>query len=117
MLAFIGIHWVGIPWKSYSLRKLMVLGVLKDQKVGKAVIMSMKYLCTILAPYELKNAMQTIHMLEGMLVVSVSQQLLNIAKVSLNSKVTLESNLPIHIYICMHTYKCTVPLMFLLFPC
>jgi hypothetical protein len=80
----------------------MVLGVLKDQKDGKAIIMSMKYLCTILAPYELRNAMQMIHMLEGMLVVSVSQQLLNIAKVSLNSKVTLDYNLPIHIYICMY---------------
>jgi hypothetical protein len=52
----------------------MVFGVLKDQKDGKAVIMSMKYLYTILAPCELKNAMQMIHMLEGMLVISVSQQ-------------------------------------------
>jgi hypothetical protein len=100
MLAFIGIHQVGIPWKLSSLRRLMVLGVLKDQKDGKAVIMSMKYLCTILAPCELRNAMQMIHMLEGMLVVSVSQQLLILLR-CLHSKVTLDYNLPILIYICV----------------
>ena len=34
-----------------------MFGVLKDQKDGKAVIMSMKYLFIILAPCELKNVM------------------------------------------------------------
>ena len=57
MLAFIGILLVGILWKLSSLRRLMVFGVLKDQKDGKAVIMSMKYLFIILAPCELKNVM------------------------------------------------------------
>ena len=57
MLAFIGIQLVGILWKLSSLRRLMVFGVLKDQKDGKAVIMSMKYLFIILAPCKLKNVM------------------------------------------------------------
>lgn len=61
-----------IPKKLSGLRRIMVFGVLKDQKVGKAAIMCMKYLSTILAPRKLKNAMQMIHMLEGMLVVSCS---------------------------------------------
>jgi hypothetical protein len=47
----------------------MEFGVLKDQKTGKVVIMCMKCLSTILALYTLKNAMQMIHMLEGMLAV------------------------------------------------
>lgn len=34
-----------------------MFGVLKDQKDGKAVIMSMKYLYIILAPCELINVM------------------------------------------------------------
>ena len=38
-------------------------------------------------------------MLEGMLVVSISQQLLNMAKVSLHSKVKLDYHLTIHVYI------------------
>lgn len=57
-----------------------MFGVLKDQKDGKAVTMSMKCLYTILAPCELKNAMQMIHMREGMLVVSVTLQLLKFAR-------------------------------------
>ena len=57
MLAFIGILLVGILWKLSSLRRLMVFGVLKDQKDGKVVIMSMKYLYIILAPCELINVM------------------------------------------------------------
>ena len=57
MLAFIGIQLVGILWKLSSLRRLMVFGVLEDQKDGKAVIMSMKYLYIILAPCELINVM------------------------------------------------------------
>lgn len=40
-----------------------------------------------------------IRMLEGMLVVSISQQLLNMAKVSLHSKVKLVYHLPIHVYV------------------
>ena len=38
-------------------------------------------------------------MLEGMLVVSISQQLLTMAKVSLHSKVKLDYHLTIHVYI------------------
>ena len=38
-------------------------------------------------------------MLEGMLVVSISQQLLNMGKVSPHSKVKLDYHLPIHVYI------------------
>ena len=38
-------------------------------------------------------------MLEGLLVVSISQQLLNMAKVSLHSKAKLDYHLPIHVYI------------------
>lgn len=64
-----------IPYKLCSLRKLMAFGVLEDQKVGKAATMSMKCLYTTLAPYKSKSAMQTIHMLEGMLVGSFSEQL------------------------------------------
>lgn len=45
----------------------MVFGELKDQKVGRAVTMFMKYVYTTLALYGLKSAMQMIHMLEGML--------------------------------------------------
>lgn len=51
----------------------MVFGVLKDPKVGMVAIMCMKYLFTILALCKLKNAMQMIHMLEGMLVESYSK--------------------------------------------
>ena len=39
-----------------------------------------------------------IRMLEGMPVVSISQQLLNMAKVFLHSKVKLDYHLPIHVY-------------------
>lgn len=52
----------------------MVFGVLEDQKAGKVVIMCMTYLSTIQVHCKLRNAMQMIHMLEGMLAVSVSQQ-------------------------------------------
>lgn len=52
----------------------MEFGASRDQKIGKVVIMYMKCLSTILVPYALKNAMQMIHMLEGMLAVSVCQQ-------------------------------------------
>lgn len=52
----------------------MVSGVLKDQKAGKAVIMCTKYLFTIQARCELRNAMLMIHMLEGILAVSILQQ-------------------------------------------
>lgn len=45
----------------------MVFGELKDQKVGSTVTMFMKYVFTIIALCGLKNAMQMIHMLEGML--------------------------------------------------
>lgn len=47
----------------------MAFGVLPAQDVGKAVTMCMKFLFTILARCGLKNALPTIHMLEGMLVV------------------------------------------------
>lgn len=56
----------------------MEFGVLKDRKAGKVVIMSMKYLSSILAHCKLKNAMQMIHMLEGMLALSVSKQFFEI---------------------------------------
>lgn len=52
----------------------MVFGVLKVQKVGKVVITCMKYLSTIQARCMLKNVMQMIHMQEGMLVLSISEQ-------------------------------------------
>lgn len=74
MLTSIRIQWVGVPWKLSRWRKLMVFGVLKDQKVGKAVTTCMKYLSTIQARCILKNVMQMIHMQEGMLVLSISQQ-------------------------------------------
>lgn len=57
----------------------MEFGVLKDRKAGKVVIMSMKYLSSILAHCKLKNAMQMIHMLEGMLALSVSKQFFEIS--------------------------------------
>lgn len=53
---------------------MMVFGVLKAQKAGKVVTMCMKYLSTIQVHCKLRNAMQMIHMLEGMLAVSVSKQ-------------------------------------------
>lgn len=44
-----------------------MFGELKDEKVGNTVTMFMKYVFTIIALCGLKNAMQMIHMLEGML--------------------------------------------------
>lgn len=44
-----------------------MFGELKDQKVGKVVTMFMKYVFTTLALCGLKNAIQVIHMQEGML--------------------------------------------------
>lgn len=41
-LKFSGTQWVGCHLKLFSLRSLMAFGELKDQKVGKAVIMNMK---------------------------------------------------------------------------
>lgn len=66
-----------------------MFGVLKDQKDGKAITMSMKCLSTILAPCKLKNAMQMIHMLEGMLVVSFTLQLLKLPMCYLHSQVVV----------------------------
>jgi len=44
----------------------MVFGELRDQKVGNTVTMFMKYRFTIIALCGLKNAIQMIHMQEGM---------------------------------------------------
>lgn len=52
----------------------MVFGVLKGQRVGMAAIIFMSYQSTIQAPLKLKNAMQMIHMQEGMLLGLVSPQ-------------------------------------------
>jgi len=80
---------------------------LKDQKTGKVVIMCMKCLSTILALYTLKNAMQMIHMLEGMLAVSICQQFSEIVKLFANSDCSSIANrnivLPI-IILCLHLY-------------
>lgn len=85
----------------------MEFGVLKDQKTGKVVIMCMKCLSTILAPYTLKNAMQMIHMLEGMLAVSICQQFSEIVKLFANSDCSSIANhnivFPI-IILCLHLY-------------
>lgn len=85
----------------------MEFGVLKDQKAGKVVIMCMKCLSTILAPYTLKNAMQMIHMLEGMLTISIFQQFFEIVKLFTNSDCSSIANrniaLPI-IILCLHLY-------------
>ena len=48
----------------------MAFGALKDQKVGMVAIMCMMCLSTIQVPCKLKNAVQMIRMLEGMLVAS-----------------------------------------------
>ena len=58
-----------------------------------------------------------IRMLEGMLVVSISQQLLNMAKVFLHSKVKLDYHLPYMFaygVLYLQTYTWAHPVMFLL---
>uniref|UniRef100_A0A2P2M5R4 Pullulanase 1ic isoform X2 n=1 Tax=Rhizophora mucronata TaxID=61149 RepID=A0A2P2M5R4_RHIMU len=68
------IHSVWILLRLCSSKRLTEFGVLKDQKTGRVVIMSMKYQSIIIARYALRNALSMIHMLEGMLFVSVCQR-------------------------------------------
>ena len=83
----------------------MECGVWKEV-IGKVVIMCMKCLSTILAPYTLKSATQMIHMLEGMLAVSICQQFSEIVKLYTYSNCSIANRLIVLriIILCLHLY-------------
>jgi len=73
-------------YKLLNLKNQMVFGVLLVQEAGKDVIMSMKSLYTIIAPWRLRNALLPIHILEGMLISLVKKKVVDIKVLSVYRK-------------------------------